>query len=1430
VRVHATGAQADVVVRARDGASLAEVQADLLARVLPPDGTGSLSVAGTRVPSTTLLGAEPLVQGVLLEVGAPSVRRTAAQLELRVVGGPHAGRVQPLYLGELLLGRGRTCDVRLDDPGTSRAHCRLSTGPQGVRVHDLGSANGTSVDGLEVGPAGLTVRTGAVLRVGASRLTVAVRSAAALPVRPTGDGRLAVNRVPRLRPEPVVVQVVVPTRPAEGERGPVPVLAVLAPLVLGIVMWRVTGSTTFLLFTLLSPVLVIGAVVTERRSGARRGRRERALWTAQRAVAEQVLADAVRTDELSRRAAWPDAAELLQTALRPGPRLWERARGAPDVLDVRLGLADLPARVEAEGDVTTAATTACDVPVVVALATAGVMGLAGSGVRGLARWVLLQSAVLHSPRDLQVVVLAEPAAAPGWEWVRWLPHTRPDADQDCLSLVGFDPVQAGARVTELLSRVDARRTERPVPSRAHRPVLLVVDGARTLRDVPGFARLLAEGPALGVHAVCVERDPLLLPVECRATATLTGSLRVREVGRPDVTGTADEVGPAYAEQVARALCPLRDDLRGGDAQDQGEAAPLPRHVRWTEQVGLPLVGGASDATAVLARWTASGRSTRAVLGRGASGAFSVDLVEDGPHALVAGTTGSGKSELLQTLIASLALANRPDELVLVLVDYKGGAAFGPCEHLPHVVGMVTDLDGGLVERALASLGAELTRREAVLRAAGVKDLEDHRRSAVQDGVLPRLVLVVDEFASLAEELPDFVRGLVGIAMRGRSLGVHLVLATQRPEGVVSAEIRANTNLRMCLAVTRDVESRDVIDSPVAATISRSTPGRAWARTGHADLVPFQSARVGGRRPRSPAAEDQAAATVELRPAGELGDPLPRVATGDQSEDDSTDLDLRVTACRAAAHRLRTPLARPPWLPPLDAVLGLEDLPAPADLSAAVPGRVAPIAYALLDVPTEQAQRALLLDLDVSTHLLVLGSARTGRTTVLRTLAGALARSVPVDDVHLYALDCGGGGLSPLARLPHTGAVVGPDEPERLERLLTWLGEQVAARQAVLSAAGHAGLAEQRASCAPADRLPHLLLLLDRWEAFLAAYQDVDAGRLVDLVHRLLREGPAAGLHVVLTADRSGLVGRMASLVEDRLLLRMADPADYAAAGLPGRLAPNLLPPGRGWSLRAAPLVAQVALLDPDPSGPAQVAALERLAVQAQAARDAPRATALAPAVRPPHRIRALPDLVRLADLPGAHDTAGVVLGVGGDGAGPVRLELATGLLVAGPPGSGRSSTLLTLAQGLSSAGHRLVAVAPRVSPLRALPGCVLDEHDMAGLEEQLGDGRVALLVDDAELLVDGPLGPLLEQAVRHARNRGTLVVVAGTTSELTSGYRGFVVTLRRARRGLLLSPESAADGDLLAVRLPRSTGARRLPGRALLVEHGHAQSVQVALP
>jgi S-DNA-T family DNA segregation ATPase FtsK/SpoIIIE len=328
-------------------------------------------------------------------------------------------------------------------------------------------------------------------------------------------------------------------------------------------------------------------------------------------------------------------------------------------------------------------------------------------------------------------------------------------------------------------------------------------------------------------------------------------------------------------------------------------------------------------------------------------------------------------------------------MTFVLVDYKGGSAFSDCAHLPHVTGMVTDLDAHLTQRALASLSAELTRRERVLAAAGAKDIEEYTERAGREPFrppLPRLVIVIDEFASLVRDLPDFVTGLVGIAQRGRSLGIHLILATQRPSGVVSADIRANTSLRIALWVTDAAESADVIDASDAAQISRTTPGRGYARLGHASLVPFQAGRIGGRRPGV-----TATARPWLRATGwaGLGRPEPRRPedpeypqdpedpAGRQAEDEaqsagSGDLRVLVAEIRRAAAGLGIPAQPSPWLAPLPPALLLRDLPAPSrpeGLAGQPEAGHAPIPFGLIDLPRLQRQQPAAIDLDTFGHLM-----------------------------------------------------------------------------------------------------------------------------------------------------------------------------------------------------------------------------------------------------------------------------------------------------------------------------------------------------------------------------------------------------------------------------------------------------------------------------
>jgi S-DNA-T family DNA segregation ATPase FtsK/SpoIIIE len=982
-----------------------------------------------------------------------------------------------------------------------------------------------------------------------------------------------------------------------------------------------------------------------------------------------------------------------------------------------------------------------------------------------------------------------------------------------------------------VSRASGPGVELDVPD-----MLVVLDGSRRLRALPGVAQLLQDGPRLGIRLICLDADPRLLPEECRAVATFDdrGQVTLRQTGLDPVAGIRpDLVEVAWCERVARALAPIRDVSRNGDAA-------LPEACRLLDLLNLEPPTGARIA----AGWRGGGRTTRAVVGVGLDGPFTIDLIAHGPHGLVAGTTGAGKSELLQTLIASLAVGNRPDEMTFILVDYKGGSAFGECAALPHTVGMVTDLDPALVTRALESLGAELHRRERLLALAGVPGLPEYQAARSRNPTLaplPRLLIVIDEFASLARELPDFVAGLVNVAQRGRSLGIHLILATQRPSGVVSAEIRANTNLRIALRVTDASESSDVIDAPDAAWISGSTPGRACARLGHNSLLAFQAGRVGGRRPGAePAGASRETFVVPIGRES-LGLPAPArpARSGGSSDDPLTDLAVLVDAIREAATALEIPRQPSPWLPALPETLLADEL----NHSAATAERADALraaAFALVDLPTQQRREVWAIDLATFGHLFVAGAPRTGRSQVLRTIAGSLARENSSADVHLYGLDAGNGALLALTALPHCGAVVRSSETERSIRLLDKLTGELHRRLALLGEGQFSDISEQRAVASNQERLPHLVVLIDRWEAVLSSLGEQDHGAHVETVLQLAREGVGAGIHLIISGDQALLGGRMSPLTEAKLVLRLADKSDFSAIGIPARSVPDHLPPGRGFRAGGGRQV-QVALLDVNPSGAAQTAALERIAAQARE-RDAE-----VPTTGRPFGVDVLPTRIRFdAAWQLRPDTAGPLwcaVGVGGDRLAAHGPDLATGIpafVIAGPPESGRSTALRAAAASYLAVGTRLLLVTPRSSPLRELAGtdgvaAVLTGSDLdpALVKEALLDGGpLVLVIDDAELLRDCSAGPTLAAILRRELGERVGIVLAGDPDAICSGFSGWQVEARKARRGLLLSPQNLIEGELIGVHVPRAMIGRPVePGRGLLhLGNGRPLAVQVPLP
>ncbi len=1469
----------DLVVRAGGGSVALTVEADgratvgdlrrALADVVGPADAPITAHAGpagsppVRLRDDAPLSASGLTTGMTIELGGepddgthrttPLNGHAPGGLEAAVVGGLHAGITCALAPGaDVSVGRAARSGLPLPDPEVSRthAHLRAAADGTGAVVTDTGSANGIRFGAWRL-DGELNLRGDQVVGIGESVLAVRRPAAgdAEVGADPGGGTRLF-NRPPRIRVPDRLPELIVPVAPERPKGFRLPWLTTLLPLVLcgGLYFVLPGGYAGYLLLMMaLSPLMAIANLVGDRRSGRREYLAAQEEYSRARAAYEVELERLVAEEESASRTAHPDPSALVRRAgavgTYPSSTLWQRRPADSDFLELRVGLADRPAHValrsatpRPDGD-RPEPPIVRDVPVTVDLADAGVLGVAGPRAMSLAvaRSLLVQATVLHSPAELGVVIITGRDTAADWDWATWLPHTTPASSAfACARMVATDATQAEARLTELRRLVDERLAERrsalvqgPPPGRA---LLVVLDGARRLRDLNGLGELLTDGPGAGVRVLCLDTEENALADECGATlvaATPSGSrVTLRRTGLIPVEDVlADGLVAEAAESAARALAPLRLlGERGGDAA-------LPDRLDF---LGLAGVEPVTPET-VARRWAASpnGRCTTALLGAGTTGPVSVDLKKDGPHGLVAGTSGSGKSELLQTLVASLAASNTPDALTFVLVDYKGGSAFAACADLPHCVGLVTDLDGHLVKRALDSLSAELRRRERLFADAEAKDIEDYwARTGAR---LPRLVIVVDEFASLAEELPDFVTGVVGIGMRGRSLGVHVILATQRPGGVVTADLRANLNLRICLRVTSSAESLDVIDTADAARIPVRRPGRAYVRTGHGDLTAFQAARVG--RPRSAeSGQNGPSVRVEVRRIEALGRTSAAASEEDEpGADGRTDLSDLVTAVRGAAEAAG--LSRPPrpWLPPLP-----EHVPLIAEPDAA--HGPASAVLGLADRPSDQTQDPFVLDLERTGPVAIAGMARTGRSTALRTLGVSLAEGASPADLHLYAMDCGNQALASLASLPHCGAVVDGADTARLERLMNALHTEVDRRQRALSAAGHGSIAEQRASATYGERLPYVVVLVDRLEGYFGRYAELDGGRMVDRLEELLRTGPGAGVTLVLSTDRSGFHHRISSAVAARLVLRQATPDDAAVFGLDPRTAPRRMPAGRGvWTVTGEEV--QVALVRPDGSGTTRAGAVERISAElADRWKDVP-------SKRLPWRVDPLPEEISFPEAEALRVTArpsGPAVctpAVGGDHLGPLDVDLASAgsaFLVSGPQRSGRSSALASIVTSLAGRtdGLPVLAVAPRPSPLRDLAGLpgVLDvlTGDPADIALSVADaavtGPIALVVDDGELLSDHTLSEALEAFSRQARDTGSVLVAAATTEDvMASPYRGWIAAVRRARSGMLLNPSGHVDGEVFGLRLPRSLAGGWPPGRALLVERGQTMPAQLIM-
>ncbi|HEX4443163.1 MAG TPA: FtsK/SpoIIIE domain-containing protein [Galbitalea sp.] len=1400
------------------------------------------STASRVVDLRTELADSRIANGAIVSL-APDSEYTATggsiAATLTIVNGVDAGKTVNLSVGSNSVGRGVDQKVVLTDPLVSKAHARINVSDQ-VELIDLGSANGSYVGLERVDRAAL----GSLDHVSLGDTTFTVTHIAASASAQVGGAEL-LNRAPRLDPQYPGRKFQSPEPPERNNLQRLPVIALIAPLVMGVVLYLVTKSLTSIIFIGLSPLLLIATYVDNRVQTRRQWKRATAEFLATIDSLETEIDDEHSRERLGRLSEAPSLRDVTSSVTVRGPLLWTRHPEHAAFLQLRLGLGSTRSRCEFElpsqrkgipehwsmlAGLAARTATVDGVPVVEQLRESGNVGVAGppSVARGVARGLVAQFAGLHSPADAVIAAIASNSSSADWDWIKWLPHVGSIHSP----FSAYPMATSGAGITALVSELEGVVADRveDADGTTMPAILLIVEDDAPI-DRARLVSIAETGPAVGIHLLWVSSALARIPAACRAYldisaaggAGTTAGFVHTAVGVQPVACEALSVENAVA--FSRSLSPVVDaGARVDDASD------LPRAVSLLQLVGPEL---ARESQAVIDRWretssiltgphasSSSSRSKpnlRAVFGQGTTEPFAIDLRADGPHALVGGTTGSGKSEFLQAWVLGLAAAHSPQRVSFLFVDYKGGSAFANCTELPHSVGIVTDLSQHMVRRALTSLRAELRYREHLFLSHGYKDIIEFEQSGNPD-VPPSLLIVVDEFAALVTEVPEFVDGVVDVAQRGRSLGLHLILATQRPAGVIKDNLRANTNLRIALRMADEGDSLDVLGTPVAATFDPSIPGRGAVRTGPGRIRGFQSGYAGGwtasvTAPASIAIEELTFGPPNLweSPKDDLTEAAVLAASAGP-----TDIVRIVANVRRAAELAAIPAPRKPWLPVLATSYDFSKLPNRRTDSELVLG--------VVDDASAQAQPTIAYYPDRDGNMAIIGTGGSGKTTTLRTIAVAAGVTSRGGLTHVYGLDFASGGLQMLAGLPHVGTIVSGDDEERVGRLLRWLRDLVDQRSVRYAEARAGNIVEYRQIAKASDE-PRIILLLDGMSAFRDAYESSLSTPWFAVLSQIATDGLKLGIHVVVTGDRAGSIpASLSSSIQRRIILRLAKQDDYSVFDVPDDILTSVSPPGRAV---VDGLEAQLAVLGGDPNVSVQSRKIDELA-----------AAMVKAGVTAAPRVERLVEQVSLSSLP-ADVSSAPTIGIADDTLGPIGIPTGGAFVIAGPPGSGRTTTLVTVATALARARpkmelYHLSARRSDVGGLKLWKKSADSPDEVRELLSalaarisggELAPGALALFIEHLADFHESELERDMEGMIKSGVRSEQLVVGESETSTWNQAY-SVGRPMRAGRQGIILQPEDS-DADLLRANFGRVRGWFP-PGRGYLVGGGRSRKVQVA--
>lgn len=1452
---------------ARGGAAVPEGLSLIVADPLTGRGSAgrSLDPAANLLESGIRSGASVTVvreDGRFARAGAAR----GPAVKVQVVGGPDEGRVYSVPFGTSVIGRDVTADVRLTDPLVSKRHARLTVGDR-IEITDTNSANGIVISGSTVQRAEL--RTGDEFLLGDSRLTVVQLHRA--NGNPTTSPVIDFNRSPRVEPRFDSPELIAPEPPKQAPPRKFPLVASVAPLIMGSVMFLVTKSILSIVFVALSPLVVLGNYFDNKLTSRREFRAATQKFSDGLAVlraeatAVQVRERAVRT------ACFPSVAQTVEAIQRLGPLLWTRRPEHDRFLCFRLGIGTTPSQLS----ITTSGRNNTEpqywtqlqeavsefafidnVPVSVDFRVSGAVGISGPGEQtdAVARGIAMQMFGLHSPAELAVVALVSPRSRAVWEWLEWLPH-----NGSAHSPIPGDHLADGpggsavllAKLEDLITKRQRGSTARPTargrlaedsevsePEEMPVPVVMVIVEDDCLADRGRLIRVAENGPDVGIYVLWRSATTGQLPSVCRTYVEIDGgdgrgnSVGQVRFGRTASAVVSEGLSAEVAEQLALMMAPVVDiSVPTEDATDLPRSAGI-----------LTLEGGGRsiDPDAIFERWIENGSlvsrwgmpgqggrkrkpaDLRALVGHDGTSEFYLDIRNQGPHALVGGTTGAGKSEFLQAWILGLASAHSPERVTFLFIDYKGGSAFAQCLDLPHTVGQVTDLSPHMVRRALTSLKAELRHREELFNRLGAKDLAQMEQDGHRE-TPPSLLIVIDEFAALVKEVPEFVDGVVDVAQRGRSLGLHLILATQRPAGVINDNLRANTNLRIALRMADISDSADVLGDPMAGYFDPSIPGRAAAKTGPGRIATFQTAFAGGVTTNKPKPPEINIAELSFGTRGIWE--IPKTDVVEEEAGGEKDIERIVKAVVVAARRAGAASPRLPWL---DVLLPCYDLADPT-LGQVTDSK---LLLGMLDDPKKQDQRPTFFEPDVDGNIAVYGAGGSGKSTVLRTLAVAAAYTPEGGPVQVYGLDFSSGGLAPLEPLSYVGSIISGDDSERIARLIKRLREIVDSRNQRYAAHNAVTITSYRSSSGDQNE-PRILVLIDGFGTLKQEYDGVP-GRTgtYGVLQQLLIDGRAVGVHFALSADRpASIPTSIASSVPRRIVLRQVDEDAYRMLNVPRDILSAESPPGRAVEA-ATGLELQIAVLGGTPSLATQARRIESLTKRLQE-RQAPRAAA----------IERLPEIILLSSLP---STVGglPLLGVGDESLQPLGFEPSGTFMISGPPQSGRSTALRTMATAIHlwRQDCRLIYFGSRRSPLTELEiwkemvnrpddGASLARSILAdlGVQPEPGEAPIALVIESLTDFVGSSAEQALAEAIKVAKRNGHFVLAESENTGWGSSWP-LISEVRNGRRGIALQTDHLDGENLYRTPFARVQRSELPVGRGTFVQSGRTLRVQMPTP